>query len=135
MSLLSFAHHNVITIEPDKSVSQAAKLMVEKNIGSVVVAVDEIPIGILTDRDIVVRVVYEDLDPKNTLIRDVMSDNLVTLSQGVELFEALEVMKDKGLRRYPMVDTDNKLSGFFSLDDVLYLLGLEMSAVARIIEP
>ncbi len=136
MSLLSFAHHNVITIEPDKSVSQAAKLMVEKNIGSVVVAVDEIPIGILTDRDIVIRLVHEGLDPKNTLIRDVMSDNLVTLNQGVELFEALEVMKDKGLRRYPIVDTDNnKLSGFFSLDDVLYLLGLEMSAIARIIEP
>ncbi|HHO55748.1 MAG TPA: CBS domain-containing protein, partial [Trueperaceae bacterium] len=52
-----------------------------------------------------------------------------------ELFEALEVMKDKGLRRYPIVDSNNELSGFFSLDDVLYLLGLEMSAVARIIEP
>lgn len=135
MSLLSLAHHNVITIEPDKSVTEAAKLMAEKNIGSVVIAINENPVGILTDRDIVIRVIYRDLDPKTTQVRDVMSRNLVTLNQGVELFEALEVMKDKGLRRYPIVDADNKLSGFFSLDDVLYLLGLEMSAVARIIEP
>jgi len=82
-----------------------------------------------------VRVVYKDLDPKTTQIKEVMSKNLVTLNQGVELFEALEVMKDKALRRYPIVNTENELSGFFSLDDVLYLLGLEMSAVARIIEP
>lgn len=135
MSLLSFAHPEVITIEPDSNVAEAAKLMAEENIGSVVVAIDNKPVGILTDRDIVIRVVHEGLDPQTTLINDVMSRNLVTLGQGIELFEALEVMKNKGLRRYPIVDRDNNLSGFFSLDDVLYLLGLEMSAVARIIEP
>ena len=135
MSLLSFAHNDVITLEPNQTVTEAAQLMAEKDIGSVVVAVNKKPIGILTDRDIVLRVVYKDLDPKTTQVKEVMSKNLVTLNQGVELFEALEVMKDKALRRYPIVNTENELSGFFSLDDVLYLLGLEMSAVARIIEP
>jgi len=135
MSLLSFAHHEVITIEPDAFVTEAAKLMAEESIGSVVVAIENKPVGILTDRDIVIRVVNEDLDPKTTTIGEVMSRDLVTLGQGIQLFEALEVMKTKGMRRYPIVDRDNNLSGFFSLDDVLYLLGLEMAAVARIIEP
>ena len=135
MSLLSFSHSDVITLEPNQTVTEAAQLMAEKDIGSVVVAVNKKPIGILTDRDIVLRVVYKDLDPKTTQIKEVMSKNLVTLNQGVELFEALEVMKDKALRRYPLVNAENELAGFFSLDDVLYLLGLEMSAIARIIEP
>jgi len=135
MSLLSFAHNDVITLEPNQTVTEAAQLMAEKDIGSVVVAVNKKPIGILTDRDIVLRVVYKDLDPKTTQVKEVMSKNLVTLNQGVELFEALEVMKDKALRRYPLVNAENELAGFFSLDDVLYLLGLEMSAIARIIEP
>lgn len=63
-----------------------------------------------------------------------MTPHPVTLEEELGLFEALEIMKDKGVRRFPITDQDGNLSGFFTLDDVLYLLGLELSAVARIID-
>jgi len=62
-----------------------------------------------------------------------MTRGLSVLDENMGLFEALRFMKDEGVRRYPMVDSEGKLTGFFSLDDVLFLLGKELAAVADII--
>lgn len=63
-----------------------------------------------------------------------MTPRPTVLEEELGLFEALEIMKDRGVRRFPVVDRYGQLSGFFTLDDVLYLIGLELSAVARIID-
>ncbi len=134
MSVKNFARKEVITLKPDNTVYDAVRLMKEKNVGSVVIVDDENkPIGIITDRDVVVRVVYNELDVKNTLLEKVMTRGLSVLDENMGLFEALRFMKDEGVRRYPMVDSEGKLTGFFSLDDVLFLLGKELAAVADII--
>ncbi|MFN3813440.1 MAG: CBS domain-containing protein, partial [Aquificaceae bacterium] len=105
------------------------------NIGSVVVLDDQSrPVGIITDRDVTLRVVYKGLDPKTTPLEQVMTKDLFVLDENMGLFEALMFMKDKGVRRYPVVNSEGKLTGFFSLDDVLFLLGKEFSAVADIIQ-
>ncbi len=134
MSLLNFARFEVVSLLSSSSIEQAAQLMEQKNIGCIVIVEEEKPIGILTDRDIVVRVISQGLDAKTTQISRTMTPDPVTLDEGLGLFEALETMKQYAVRRFPIVDSYGKLSGFFSLDDVMYLLGVEMSAVARIIE-
>ncbi len=134
MSLLNFARFEVVSLEANASIEKAAKVMEEKNVGCVVVVEEEKPIGVLTDRDIVVRAISQGLDVKATQVGKVMTPEPVTLDEGLGLFEALETMKQYAVRRFPIVDSYGRLSGFFSLDDVMYLLGLEMSAVARIIE-
>ena len=133
MNLLNFARSGVIKLSPSSSAAQAAYLMSERNVGCVVIAEGETPVGIITDRDIVVRVISKDLDPKSTEIRTVMTPDPITLDEELDLFEALETMKQYPIRRFPIVDANGNLSGFFSLDDVMYLLGIEMSAVSRII--
>ncbi|RME09464.1 MAG: CBS domain-containing protein [Aquificota bacterium] len=134
MSLKSFARKEVITLRPDNMVYDAVRLMKEKNVGSVVIVdEDNKPVGIITDRDVVIRVVYDGLDVKNTPLERVMTRGLSVLDEDMGLFEALRFMKDEGVRRYPVVNSEGKLTGFFSLDDVLFLLGKELAAVADII--
>lgn len=135
MSVENFARKEVITLKPSDSVFDAIKLMKEKNIGSVLIVDDENrPVGIITDRDVVLRVVYEGLDPKTTALDKVMTRGLSVLEEGMGLFEALSFMREEGVRRYPIVDSDGKLIGFLSLDDVLYILGKELASVADILE-
>lgn len=134
MGLMEFARADVITLTPTASVADAASLMADMNVGSVVVTEGLKPVGILTDRDIVVRVVRRQLDPAETPVFRVMTPEPLVLEEQMSLFEALEEVKHKGVRRYPVVDYEGNLVGIFTLDDVLQLLGLEMSAVARVIE-
>lgn len=134
MSLLSFAREEVVVTAPSATVEEAVARMARENVGCLVVVQEATPVGILTDRDIVMRVTGCGADPATTTVAEVMTPDPITLEEELGLFEALEIMKDKGVRRFPVVDPQGELSGFFTVDDVLYLLGLELSAVARIIE-
>ncbi len=135
MSVKNFARKDVLTLKPTESVYEAISLMKERNVGSVVVVDSQNkPVGIITDRDIALRVAYRGLDPKAVPIEQVMTKDLSVLDENMGLFEALMFIKDKGVRRYPVVNSEGKLTGFFSLDDVLFLLGKELSAVADIIQ-
>lgn len=133
MGLLSFARETVVTSPPGTPVREAAQRMKDENVGCLVVTRDGKPVGIVTDRDLVTRVVARGCDPERTSIEEVMTPDPITLDEELGLFEALEVMKDKGVRRFPVIDPGGDLSGFFTVDDVLYLLGIELSAVARIV--
>lgn len=108
--------------------------MEEKNIGSIVVVEERKPMGIVTDRDILLRVINRGLDSKGTSVDDVMTKEIVTLREDMGLFEALQQVKGKGIRRFPIVDAKGNLQGIMTLDDILYLLGKEMADVASIIE-
>ena len=134
MSLRKFTHTNAVIVDPAAKVVEAAELMKRKNVGSVIVVDYQKPVGILTDRDIVLRVVTEGLDASNTSVGEVMTKELATLPQHLGLYEALEQIKQVGVRRFPLVDTEEHLAGIFTLDDVLLLLGKEMSDVATILQ-
>lgn len=134
MGIGNLCHREIICVNPGTTVKEAAKLMGEKNIGSTIVVREGKPIGILTDRDILLRVMNNGLDPEKTSVDEIMTEQIVTLREDTGLFEALQQIKGKGIRRFPIVDAKGNLQGIMTLDDILYLLGKEMAEVAIIIE-
>jgi steroid delta-isomerase-like uncharacterized protein len=134
MGLRSIARQEVVRVSPQTSVAEAARLMEQKKVGSVVISDNGKPKGLLTDRDVTLRVLGKGMDPLKTPVEQVMTQDLVTLREDMGLLEALEAAKDKPIRRFLVVDSKDRLVGIFTLDDVLYLLGREMADVARIVE-
>ncbi len=134
MSLKNIARREVVKVRPNATVAEASKLMEERHIGSVVVSNNGNAIGMLTDRDLILRVVNKGLDPKHTPVESVMSRDVVTLNEDMGLYDALELMRDRPMRRFLIVDGKGHVEGIFTLDDIMYLIGREMADVASIIE-
>ncbi len=140
MSLRNMCRKDVVSVKPGTMVNEVARLMEEKNIGSVVVQSaarkgEKEKFGIVTDRDIALRVVAKNLDPAKTPIDDVMTHNFVlVLREDIGLFEALKQVRKSAVRRFPVIGIDGKLKGIITLDDIITLLGKEMADVASIIE-
>jgi CBS domain-containing protein len=135
MSLGHICRRNVVTVSPDTTVSEVTRIMEDKNLGSVIVTGGDDRFGIVTDRDIALRVVNRCLDPVRTPIEDVMTQDLVlTLREDMGLFEALEQIRKSAVRRFPVVDVEGRLTGIITLDDIIRLLGKEIAGVASVIE-
>ncbi len=135
MSLGHICRRDVVTVSPDTTVSEVTRIMEDKNLGSVIVAGGDDRFGIVTDRDIALRVVNRCLDPVRTPIEDVMTQDLVlTFREDMGLFEALEQIRKSAVRRFPVVDVDGRLVGIITLDDIIRLLGKEIAGVASVIE-
>jgi CBS domain-containing protein len=120
----------------DDSVQDAAMKMRQHHVGDLVVIDqpddDKLPVGIVTDRDIVVSVIALGLDPASLLVGDIMSDDLDTCHADDDVYETIERMHRRGVRRLPVVDGSGRLSGIVSADDLLGFLAEEMSELARI---
>jgi CBS domain-containing protein len=136
MSLESLCRREIVCVDVKTKVLEATEMMEEMNVGSVIVIQNDRPVGIVTDRDVVLRVVNKKLDPAECSVGDIMSLEVVTLKQSTGLYDALEQIKESGssVRRFPIVDENGTIKGIITLDDVIYLLGKEMSDVATIIE-
>lgn len=137
MSIGALCNREVVCASRETTVHDAAQLMRQRHVGTLVV-VDEfsgrrVPVGIVTDRDIVVEVNAVGLDPKTITLGDIMDEALVTVSEGAGLHEAMGAMRAKGVRRLPVVGKEGELVGILAVDDLLELLGDELSDVARII--
>jgi CBS domain-containing protein len=120
----------------DETVQGAALLMRRYHIGDVVV-VDQVdgvnvPVGILTDRDIVVSVIAPGLDPSSLEVGDIMSDDLLTARTNDDVWETIERMRLRGIRRVPVVDAAGGLAGIVSTDDLLEFLAEEMGELSKI---
>ena len=122
----------------DMTVAGAAKLMRHHHVGSLVV-VDQmngskrLPVGIVTDRDIVVELTATELDAGVITVGDIMSQELITARESEGLLEAMEIMHYKGVRRLPIVGADGELVGIVTIDDLLKVLAEQMSELARIV--
>lgn len=115
------------------ALNEAARLMREHHVGSLVV-VDEspdgrVPVGLLTDRDIVTAVVAKDADPGRLRAEDVMSTSLVTAREQDSVMDVLGAMRRAGVRRVPVTDVRGVLLGVLSLDDLLEVVGEEIRAL------
>ena len=112
---------DVIVVERQESVIEAAQLMRRYHVGPVVVTDQpdgsRLPVGILTDRDIVVEMVAQQVDFASVTVADVMSNRLLMLSPELGVSEALGRMAEKGVRRAPVVDDNDVLIGILALDD------------------
>lgn len=132
MSLGRFCRKLVAYITPEQSAALAAETMRERHVGAlVVVREDLVPVGMVTDRDLVTRVMADRTDPTSVPVRDVMSQGITTIRADARLDEAVLRMRDRGVRRLPIVDDDGRLVGIVTLDDLLVLLSAELSQAAH----
>lgn len=138
MPISEVCNREVIIVQPGDSVLEAALLMRQHHVGDVIVVEDRdgirIPIGIVTDRDLVVEIMAPQLDPAAITVGDIMAPDLVTVKEYAGLYEAIELMHSRGVRRLPVVDVSGGLAGILTLDDLVELLAEEMAALAKLVK-
>lgn len=137
MPIGEICSREVVFARRNESIVEAARLMREHHVGDVIV-VDEregtrVPAGILTDRDIVVEIVAKGVDPGAVTIADAMSAEVTTAREQDGIYETIEHMREKGVRRLPVVNAKGALVGLVSLDDLLDLLGDEIGSLAKLV--
>ena len=128
MQVRDIMNPSVVTITPDESAALAARLLSRHNVGSIPVCGEEMGLrGIITDRDIVLRVVAAEEDPARTQVRDIMTRNCATVSPADDAREAARVMAAKQVRRLPVLE-EGKLVGMVSLGDLACCNQYDMEA-------
>jgi CBS domain-containing protein len=130
MSLERICTKVVVTISPDATVLEAAKLMHSKHVGCLVVLDDSRPIGILTDRDIVLKTIAAGEKPEATLVKRAMTTNPTAVNVNYDLLDAVRLMRGRGVRRLPIVDEHRHLFGIVTLDDLLMAFSAEVGDLA-----
>jgi CBS domain-containing protein len=108
----------VCSIDADKPVAYAAKMMKDENVGFAPIVEGDRLVGTVTDRDIAVKAVAEGKDPQTTLVRDIAETNIVTVEPDQDLDEALRLMASHQVRRLPVVEQDRRLVGVVAQADV-----------------
>jgi CBS domain-containing protein len=136
MSIGKFCNRAVVCAPAPTSVVDASLLMRRQHVGDVLV-VDELPegrrpLGIVTDRDIVVEVVAAGLDPAMVKLGDLIGRPLVTVPAHEGYAETIERMSEQGVRRMPVVDDHGYLVGIITLDDLVQQLAPQLCALAKI---
>ena len=122
------------TVEPTETVQTAACRMLDRNVGSlVVVNQHHEPIGILTDRDLALRVVATAKDVQTTFVKEIMTPNLQVVSETTPIEDVVRVMRSGPYRRVPVVDSNGRLAGMVTLDDILDLLSEEFNSIGRLL--
>ncbi len=137
MNVADVMTRNVTYVAEDTSLVDVARIMRKDHVGDVVVTrrsePGSRPVGILTDRDIVIQVIAEEAELSTLTAGDAMSRELVTVSDSASLVEAVTQMGQHGIRRLPVTDTDGLLIGVLSLDDVLAQLGALLDNLADVV--
>jgi len=123
-------NRNVITVSPTAALSEAAYLMMNEDIGAlVVVDGDTRPVGIITDRDLVVSAIAEGINPDEITVEEIMTKDPVTVDEETDLFEMLSVLSVNSIRRLP-VTRGIKLVGIVSVDDLIVVVATELVNLA-----
>ena len=127
-----------VVVAPRKtSVLEAAKLMRQLHAGDVVVTDESngcrTPVGIVTDRDIVLEVLAQGLDATSLTVGDIMTRDLTTVRENDGVFQTIQLMRAQGARRAPVVNSQDVLVGIVSVDDFVELLAEELSQLAKLI--
>lgn len=134
MSVGRICTRSVFLASPDESVRTIAHRMHEENVGTLVVVDSQgDPVGIVTDRDLVVRCLAADRDPRETSVESVMSTPVVSVAEATPIEDALARMSGRALRRLVVTDVKGKVAGILALDDVAELLTEEASAIGRLL--
>jgi len=137
-SLGEVCRRDVVSVAREATAAAAAQLMRQHHVGALVVCERmngerRIPVGIVTDRDIVVEVVAPELRADTITVGDIMREELITVRETDSVVAVLEVMRFKGVRRVPVVGADGQLVGIVTVDDLLGVLADELGDIARIV--
>jgi CBS domain-containing protein len=137
MSAGEYCNREVVVADKAESVREAIRLMRSNHVGDVVVVEQQgdvtVPLGILTDRDIVIEILAEEVELDTVRIGDVMSYELVTVGEDTKLMDAIKLMRSRGVRRLPVVDQQGGLVGLLTVDDVLELIVEQMSDLVALV--
>ncbi|MEZ5445611.1 MAG: CBS domain-containing protein [Gammaproteobacteria bacterium] len=130
-------NRDVVIVDGDAPLREAAGIMREQHVGSVVVVSTDgkvtRPIGVVTDRDLVVAAFAEDVDLDAVSVKDVMSADLIAASAEDDLWHTVQRMSDGGVRRLPVTDAAGALQGILALDDLIELVAEAMNNLAGLI--
>jgi CBS domain-containing protein len=145
MNAYELCQRHVVTVRRHEELGTAAWMMRERNVGCVVVVEPagalggERPIGMLTDRDIVTKVIVRDADPREVSVEDVMTRHPVTVLTHASIEESLLAMREGHVRRVPVVDDRGRLAGILALDDIFEFLAtraqLSVTPIRRVEQP
>ena len=137
MPISEICNREVVIVQPTDSALEAALVMRRHHVGDVLVVEERggsrVPVGIVTDRDLVVEIMAPQLDPSTITVGDIMVPELATIKESAGMFEAVEFMRVKGVRRLPVVDDNGGLIGILTLDDLIELLAEEMAALSKLV--
>ena len=137
MPIGEICKREVVVVQREETVLQAAKLMRQHHVGDVIVVEDRdgkrMPVGIVTDRDLIVEVIAPELDPDAITVGDIMVSDFATVKENTGVFESIQYMRVKGVRRMPIVDDEGRLMGLVTLDDLLALLSEELDALVKLV--
>ncbi|MDG4476983.1 CBS domain-containing protein [Thiovibrio frasassiensis] len=136
MPIGEFCNREVVFATRTTSIIEAAELMRRYHVGDLVV-VDEIagkrvPVGMVTDRDIVIEIVAKSLPVADFSAGEIMGGQLVSVQETAGVVETIRLMRAHGIRRIPVIGQDGGLVGIMSVDDLLDLLAEELAALAKV---
>ncbi len=137
MAIGEFCNRDVVIVARNSSIMQAAQLMRQFHVGDLVVTEERngsrVPIGILTDRDLVVEVLAENVAADSVNVGDVMSPEIITARESDGIYETIQRMRTNGVRRIPVVNERGGLEGIIAVDDLLGLLAEEITGLANLV--
>ncbi len=132
-----FCNREVVIVDRQASILEAAKLMRKLHVGDLVVTETrnnrQHPVGILTDRDIVIELLAEEVALDKVSVGDAMSYDLLSVNEQDDLQETIEIMRDHGVRRLPVVDAHGALIGIVTVDDLLDLMAEQLTDLVRLV--
>jgi len=137
MTIGTICTRETVIAKKDNTIVEVAKLMRQHHVGDIVVIKESegenIPVGIVTDRDLVIEILAQELSPDTVTVGDIMSYEIVTARDDEGIWDTLQKMRIKGVRRMPIVNQRGGLVGIVTLDDLLELLTDELAGLAKII--
>lgn len=137
MTIGKICNRETIIITTDRTIVDAARLMRDQHVGDLVVVEElsgrRIPVGILTDRDLVVEILAKEISLGAVTVGDVMTREPLTARETDSIYDTMQRMRAKGVRRIPVVDAGGSLVGIVAVDDFLDLLSDELTALARVV--
>jgi CBS domain-containing protein len=138
MTAGEYCNREIVITEQDASVTEAAMLMRQYHVGDLVVIEKQgektLPIGIITDRDIVIEVIAQKANPDSLIIKDIMSTGLITVEEKESMMDTLELMQHQGVRRIIVVDNQGSLQGLLSADDAIELIAEAMNNLTKLVK-
>ncbi len=137
MFIGEICNRNVIIATRETSILELAQLMREHHVGSIIITEQQnacnIPVGIITDRDLVIELLSKDIDTKSVSAGDVMSTDLTSVRESNHVYDTLKLMRGKGIRRMPVVNDENVLVGILTVDDLLDVVISELDDIVNIV--
>ena len=136
MNAGELCNRQVITANRDTNVSEAAQLMRDKHVGSLIIVEERDnhmePVGMLTDRDIVIEVLAEKVDPEAVTVGDIMTRAVLKVCEQDSVLETAQRMRARGVRRVPVITNQGELVGVLAQDDILKLVSEELSLLVEV---